>query len=100
LPEPLRSLRDGVALRVVCLAADLPDRPRDLHIRRRAVLLGVTDSGDLEASAQFALDQRTLPGRGLPRSEPLVWSALKISGARYGSDRYDADYLDSIGWVT
>jgi pimeloyl-ACP methyl ester carboxylesterase len=55
---------------------------------------------DVKQTVHHGADQRTLPGVGLPIPEPLVWSALQISRLRFGSDWYDANYLDDTGWVT
>ena len=40
------------------------------------------------------------PSSGCRSPTPLTWSALQISRLRFGSDWYDADYLDDTGWVT
>lgn len=55
---------------------------------------------DVKQTVSHGADQRTLPVVGLPIPDTLVWSALQISRLRFGSDWYDADYLDDTGWVT
>lgn len=87
----------GYSLGGPITAAGLENSPLAEHVSA-----AVLDSPmlDVKQPVDHGADQRTLPGLGVPMSEPLVWSALKISGARYGSDWYDAEYLDSIGWAT
>jgi uncharacterized protein len=55
---------------------------------------------DVKQTVYHGADQRTLPVVGLPIPDALTWSALQISRLRFGSDWYDADYLDDTSWVT
>jgi alpha-beta hydrolase superfamily lysophospholipase len=55
---------------------------------------------DVKQTVYHGAQTRSLPLVGLPIPGPLTWSALQISRLRYGSDWYDANYLDDTSWVT
>ena len=55
---------------------------------------------DVKQTVYHGADQRSLPVVGLPIPDPLTWTALQISRLRFGTDWYDADYLDDTSWVT
>lgn len=54
---------------------------------------------DVKQTVYHGAAQRDLPIVGLPVPQSLAWSAMQISRLRFGSDWYDADYLDDVGWV-
>ncbi|MFZ0325614.1 MAG: prolyl oligopeptidase family serine peptidase [Actinomycetes bacterium] len=54
---------------------------------------------DVTQTVYHKADQRSLPVVGLPIPDPLTWTALQIARLRYGSDWYDANYLDDTSWL-
>lgn len=54
---------------------------------------------DVKQTVYHGAAQRDLPVVGLPVPRSLAWSAMQISRLRYGSDWYEADYLDDVSWV-
>jgi pimeloyl-ACP methyl ester carboxylesterase len=86
----------GYSLGGSITAAFLENSPLATHVSAT-----VLDSPmlDVKQTVYHGASQRSLPLVGLPVPQPLTWTALQISRLRYGSQWYDANYLDDTGWV-
>ncbi len=87
----------GYSLGGALTAAFLENSP--LAVNVAAVVLD-SPMLDVKQTVYHGADQRSLPVVGLPIPDALTWSALQISRLRFGTDWYDADYLDDTSWVT
>lgn len=54
---------------------------------------------DIRRTIAFGASQRDLPVVGLPVPGSLTWTAEQLARLRYGSQWYDARYLDDTSWV-
>jgi pimeloyl-ACP methyl ester carboxylesterase len=87
----------GYSLGGAITAAFLENSP--LAVNVAAVVLD-SPMLDVKQTVYHGADQRSLPVVGLPIPDALTWSALQLSRLRFGTDWYDADYLDDTSWVT
>lgn len=55
---------------------------------------------DVNRTIAYGASQSDLPVVGLPVPGVLTWSATQIARLRYGSDWYNASYLDDTSWLT